>query len=108
MEQQVQQAKKCKYLTLEERRKFQALYESGMPAYRIAEQLGINCSTAYRELKRGRTAELDEYGLPKYDAETAQRRFKAALLRRPKRSPIPKKKPRKESLPRRPYTKRGT
>ena len=47
--------KKYNQLSREDRIQIEALYESGMKAVKIAEQLGYHYSTIYRELKRGKT-----------------------------------------------------
>jgi IS30 family transposase len=96
----MEQHAKPVFLTLEERRKFQALYESGMPTTKIAAELGIHYTTAYRELKRGTTG-ADENGIPLYDAEIAEKEFRKILS---KRSSYPRpRKPKPE--PKRRYRK---
>ena len=58
------------FRSIEDRRKIQSMWESGLTAKDIANEMGMSLSTAYYELKRGQ----DGTRLPdkrlRYDAET--------------------------------------
>lgn len=72
-----------KQLTLERRKRIEKLYnQKGQPVTAIAEELGVHVSTIYRELKRGRTAFYNRYGLPEYNARAADEHVRATRRRR--------------------------
>ncbi len=60
------------WLTLENRKKIEELYENGSSVMEIARVLGADRSVIYRELRRGRTGNVDKNGKPEYRAEVAQ------------------------------------
>lgn len=74
------------FRSLEDRRKIQSMWESGLTAKDIADEMGMSLSTAYYELKRGQ----DGTRLPdkrlRYDAETAQLNVQRSLERRGRRA----------------------
>ena len=45
--------KGSKYLTLIQRRQLEGFLQADLPKRKIAEILGVNLSTVYREIKRG-------------------------------------------------------
>ena len=51
---------KSKYLTFDDRKRFESLHTAGVPLKVIAKTLGINLSTAYRELIRGGDGTINE------------------------------------------------
>lgn len=71
------------FKTLEDRQEVQRLYEKGLSAAQIAEELDVSPQVVRRELWRG---SQDEVRLPdfrlKYDAELAQLRMQRSLERR--------------------------
>lgn len=74
--------KKYSYITLEQRRKIEALHNVGTSAPEIARILGRHWSTLYVELNRGYTGKLTEDGEREYSAELAQEVFKRSLANR--------------------------
>ena len=64
--------KKYNQLSREDRIQIEALYESGMKAVKIAEQLGYHYSTIYRELKRGKTVRRNR-------SDWSERKFTAMI-----------------------------
>jgi len=60
-------------LTYEDRKSLEALYKKGEGLPTIAEELGVNLATIYREVSRGDTGEMDENGRNGYSAEIAQK-----------------------------------
>lgn len=77
----------CRYLTLEDRRSLEQLYNQGAGLTDIANSLGVHLATIYRELTRGNTGELNAQGREGYSAETAQKAFTESLKRRGHRKP---------------------
>ena len=63
-----------KQLDLVQRKRLETLYKKETPISEIAARLGVHASTVYRELKRGDTGRLNEYGWPEYSARTAENR----------------------------------
>lgn len=75
----------CTYLNYDQRRKIEALYESGASHKSIAADLRVCLTTVYRELERGRIGgDLDHNGRIKYSAEVAQKNFIDSLKKRGK------------------------
>ena len=64
--------RKYNKLTWENRKQIEAMRRAGAPARRIADALGVDRSTIYRELDRGRDGE-NRSGQPLYSAAVAQR-----------------------------------
>lgn len=73
---------KGRYLTFEDRKRFESLHNAGVPLKVIAETLGINLSTAYRELARGGDGTINERWSKNYSAEVAQANFVVSVSRR--------------------------
>ena len=69
-----------KYWTIEDRRKFVELYDSGMKIVDIAAELGFGVTSTYAELNRGKIRRVSPSGRIAYSPETAQRNYEAALL----------------------------
>lgn len=63
----------ARHMTLEDRRMLESKYNQGTAVRQIAEELGLNLSTIYKELKRGDTGKEDSNGRAGYSAEIAQR-----------------------------------
>ena len=61
------------FLNYEDRKSLEALYKKGEGLPTIAEELGVNLATIYREVSRGSTGELDGNGRYGYSAEIAQK-----------------------------------
>lgn len=61
-------------VTYEERRKIENLYLAEKTVKEIADAIGKDISTVYRELRRGDTGQLDRNCNPQYSAELAQKR----------------------------------
>ena len=72
----------CRYFTYEDRRKLEDLYNAGSALPNIADTLGVQLATIYRELNRGSTGEIDANGRVGYDAELAQKNMLESLKRR--------------------------
>ena len=64
---------KYKWLTYDDRKAIEKLYNKKIPVRKIAEQVGISYVTVYAELKRGATGEMDANGRMGYSAEKAQK-----------------------------------
>ncbi len=73
---------KNKYLTFEDRKRLEELYDNGERITDIAVKLGVHHTTIYRELSRCQTGILDKNGREIYTAEDAQAAFVASLKRR--------------------------
>lgn len=63
----------ARHMTLTDRRALEEKYNRGISIRQIAEDLGVNLSTIYKELKRGDTGKEDVNGRAGYSAELAQR-----------------------------------
>lgn len=63
-----------RYKTVDDavRREIARLYGAGIKVPDIAATVGLHETSIYRELKRGRTDKLDEYGRFMYDIEKAR------------------------------------
>ena len=73
------------FRSVDDRRKIQRLWESGLSATEIAKQMGFSITTAYNELKRGQDGtRLPDQRL-KYDADLAQLNVQRSLERRGRR-----------------------
>lgn len=75
----------CRYLAYEDRKKLEALYDSGVSLIAIAAELGVHLATIYRELARGATGELNESGRSGYNAEQAQKAVLSSIKSRGRR-----------------------
>nr|DAP39804.1 MAG TPA: RNaseH [Caudoviricetes sp.] len=75
----------CRYLTLEDRKSLERLYDQGAGLSDIATSLGVHLATIYRELTRGDTGEIDKNGREGYNAELAQKALQESLKRRGRR-----------------------
>lgn len=73
---------KGRYLTFDDRKRFESLYNRGTSLKVIAKALGINLSTAYRELKRGENGTFSEYWKKNYSAKIAQANFIVSVSNR--------------------------
>lgn len=73
---------KGRYLTFEDRKRFESLHNAGVPLKVIAKTLGINLSTAYRELARGSDGTINERWSKNYSAEVAQANFVVSVSHR--------------------------
>ena len=73
---------KGRYLTFEDRKRFESLHNAGVPLKVIAKTLGINLSTAYRELARGGDGPINERWSKNYSAEVAQANFVVSVSHR--------------------------
>ena len=62
------------------------LHNGGTPAAAIADRVGSHVATIYKELPKGYTGAVDEYGRWVYSAEVAQRTFERNIKRRGKRA----------------------
>ena len=71
-----------RYLSYDQRKEIEKLYESGAEVIEIANTVGVNPATIYRELKRGETEELDRNGRAAYSAELGQRTVNGNFRRR--------------------------
>jgi IS30 family transposase len=65
--------KSSKWLVLDDRRKIERLYAAGKSVGEIANEMGRNIATIYKELRKGYTGEMDENGRAGYSAEVAQK-----------------------------------
>lgn len=74
----------CRYLTYEDRKNLETLYNEGVSLPEIASKLGVHLSTVYRELIRGDTG-YD--GIRNYSANLAQRNFNKSLKQRGRKKP---------------------
>lgn len=63
----------CRYLTFDDRKRLQTLYQEGEQLSAIAKTLNVHIATIYRELIRGDTGEIDRNGRNGYNAELAQK-----------------------------------
>lgn len=63
-----------KRLDFEKRKRIAALYGRGLPVAEIGQQVNVNRSTVYNELRNGYTGTIDENGRPGYNPEIGQRR----------------------------------
>lgn len=64
----------AQWLTLEDRKILEEMYDRGESVNAIAEKVGRHYATIYHELKRGYTGEMDKNGRPGYKAEISQKR----------------------------------
>lgn len=74
-----------KYLSYEERKKIQDMWEAGKNPKEIASLIGVHSATIYNELKRGENGRFDRNQRRAYEAAIAQRRFYESLKARGKR-----------------------
>lgn len=65
----------AKRMTLEDRKELEVRYRANQSVNGIADALGFNYSTIYKELKRGDTGRMDENGRAEYSAELGQKRL---------------------------------
>lgn len=72
------------YMTYEERKRFETLYNGGATPKELAKTFSRNVATVYGELKRGACGETEDFRR-KYSAEVAQKNFVAGLARRGRR-----------------------
>ncbi len=79
---------KLRYFSYDDRKRFEALYQSGASPKALAQTFEVNLATVYREIERGSSGEgeieLDANGRVKYSAERAQAAFVNALKNRGK------------------------
>lgn len=74
------------FRSLEDRRKIQTLWESGLTPKDLAVEMQISLTTAYNELKRGQDGTRLPDQRPRYDADTAQLNYQRSLERRGRRA----------------------
>ena len=60
------------YITIDQRRKIEEMYEAGARVVDIAAKIGRSVAATYKEIKRGYTGQLDGNKRPKYSADHAQ------------------------------------
>lgn len=72
----------CRYITFDDRKKFEKLYAANASFNEIATALGVHLATVYREFKRGNTGLLDKNGRSGYNAEQAQKAIQQSIKRR--------------------------
>ena len=65
----------AKHMTLEERKVLEERYNAGQSVPGIANAMGFNFSTIYKELKRGDTGKMDANGRAGYSAVFGQQRI---------------------------------
>lgn len=70
------------YLTFDQRRKIEALYNDGERVVDIAAKIGRSVAAIYEELKRGYTGEFDRNKRPVYSADLAQQTTQENIRRR--------------------------
>lgn len=75
-----------KYITFDDRKKIEKLYNDGMKITDIAVAVGFSFAAVYRELKRGYTGNYDSNMQPEYNAEIAQVTFCKSLKSRGRRN----------------------
>ena len=73
------------YIGPGERAEIERLHNGGAPAGVIADRIGSHPATVYRELQRGYTGAVDEYGCRLYSAAAAQVNFERNIKRRGER-----------------------
>lgn len=73
---------KNNYLSFDDRKKLESLYNSGESTNDIARNMNVHLSTVYRELSRGSTNKMDANGRIGYSADIAQRVFCESLKQR--------------------------
>ena len=73
---------KYSYLTFDQRREIESLYNDGNRVVDIASKIQRSVAAVYEELKRGYTGELDENKRLKYSADLAQTTVQANIRRR--------------------------
>lgn len=78
--------RKLRYLGPNERAEIERLHNGGAPAAAIADKIGAHVATIYKELPKGYTGDVNEYGRRVYSAETAQRTFERNIKRRGERA----------------------
>ena len=78
--------RKLRYLGPSERGEIERLHNGGAPAAAIADRVGSHVATIYKELPKGYTGSVDEYGRRVYSAEVAQRTFERNIKRRGERA----------------------
>lgn len=72
----------CRYITFDDRKKFEELYAANASFNDIATALGVHLATVYREFERGNTGLLDKNGRSGYNAEQAQKAIQQSIKRR--------------------------
>ena len=72
----------CKYITFDDRKKFEELYAANKSFADIAAALGVHLATVYREAERGNTGKLDINGRNGYSAAIAQQAKQKSIKRR--------------------------
>lgn len=70
---------KIKYLTFEQRKQIERMYEENVKPEDIAKVLGVTSSTIYQELKRGKINGLDANGRYRYSSLVGQTTFNRNL-----------------------------
>lgn len=65
----------AKHMTLEERKVLEERYNAGQSVPGIANAMGFNFSTIYKELKRGDTGKMDANGRAGYSAVLGQQQI---------------------------------
>lgn len=70
------------YLTFDQRRKIEALYNDGERVVDIAAKIGRSVAAIYEELKRGYTGEFDRNKRHVYSADLAQQTTQENIRRR--------------------------
>lgn len=73
-------------LTLQERQELERRWARGDNAVQIARDMDVSNATIYKELRRGKSGELDENARPAYRAELGQMAFQTALRNRGRRA----------------------
>ncbi len=73
---------KCKNLTFADRQRIEELRNKNKSLNAIADELGVHLATIYREIKRGKTGEIDDNGQYHYSAAVAQANTRENLSRR--------------------------
>lgn len=73
---------KYSYLTFDQRREIESLYNDGNRVVDIASKIQRSVAVVYEELKRGYTGELDKNKRLKYNADLAQTTVQANIRRR--------------------------
>lgn len=70
------------WFDLNDRKAIEEMYNKNQRVDDIADKLGRNRATVYRELKKGYTGEMDANGRPGYSADIAQRRHYELKMKR--------------------------
>lgn len=71
-----------RYMSYDQRKELETMYAANAEINDIAARLGVNHVTVYRELKRGKTGELDKNGRMAYSAELGQKTLNENFRRR--------------------------